>query len=135
MKKKRIVLHFPKELVDKPIIYRLIKDFDLSFNIMKAQVDPNQEGLMVLELSGNDEAYKKGIAYLKDTGVGLQLLSQDVLMNKDKCVDCSVCVPLCPTQALVKNLENYEVEFNKDKCIACGICVHACPYQAIKISF
>lgn len=135
MKTKRIVLHFPKDLVDKPIIYHLIKDYNLTFNIMKAQVDPNEEGLMVLELSGEDSSFKQGIEYLKKTGVGLQPLSQDVSMDRNKCVDCSVCVPLCPTQALVKNKESYIVEFDKNKCIACEICVHACPYKAMTISF
>ena len=50
---KRIVLRFPKRMVDRPIIYRLVKDFDLEFNILKASITPEQEGLMVLELKGN----------------------------------------------------------------------------------
>jgi hypothetical protein len=49
---KRIVLHFPHRLVDQPIVYKLVKDFDLQFNILKAYVTPQEEGLMVLELSG-----------------------------------------------------------------------------------
>ncbi len=27
---KRVVLHFPKRMVDEPILYRLIKDYDLA---------------------------------------------------------------------------------------------------------
>ncbi|UCC96223.1 MAG: NIL domain-containing protein, partial [Candidatus Omnitrophota bacterium] len=46
---QKIVLHFPSNLVDKPIIYKLSKDFDLEFNILKAFVNPKEEGLMVLE--------------------------------------------------------------------------------------
>jgi ABC-type methionine transport system ATPase subunit len=45
---KKIVLRFPKRLVDRPIVYRLVKDFDLEFNILKASVTPEQEGLLVL---------------------------------------------------------------------------------------
>jgi len=47
---KRIVLHFPKRMGDRPIIYRLIKDYDLEFNILKALITPEDEGLMVLAL-------------------------------------------------------------------------------------
>ncbi|MFC2057068.1 NIL domain-containing protein, partial [Chloroflexota bacterium] len=64
---KRIVLHFPKRLVDRPIVTRLIKDFNLDFNILKASVTPDEEGLLVLELSGQQEDYDKGISYLTKT--------------------------------------------------------------------
>ncbi len=135
MEKKRIVLHFPRQLVDKPIVFRLVKDFNLEFNILKAEVNPKEEGLLVLELKGNDDDFKRGIEYLKEEGVGVQPLSKDVFMDKDKCVACGVCVPLCPTQALVVNSGNFEVDFIKERCIACGICIKACPYGAMAISF
>lgn len=135
MGKIRIVLRFPKDLVDRPIVYRLVKDFNLEFNILKAEVNPREEGLLVLELKGDDEEYKRGIEYLKKEGVSVQPLSQDVSMDREKCVDCTVCVALCPTEALIRNVENKEVEFIKEKCIACGICLRACPYGAMKINF
>ena len=47
---KKIVLRFPQNLVDQPIICRLVKDFDLEFNILRASVTPEEEGLLVLEL-------------------------------------------------------------------------------------
>ena len=43
---KRIVLRFPKRMVERPIIYRLVKDYDLEFNILKASITPEQEGLL-----------------------------------------------------------------------------------------
>ncbi len=135
MKKIKIVLHFPHESIDQPIVYHLVKDYDLELNILKAEINPKEEGVMVLELTGDDESYKKGIDYLRSVGLKVQLLSQDVSMDEDKCVDCTICVPLCPTQALVKDPETAQVSFIKEKCIACGICVPACPYGAMKIQF
>ncbi|MBN2121267.1 MAG: 4Fe-4S binding protein [Candidatus Omnitrophica bacterium] len=132
--KKRVVLHFPTGLVDKPIVYRLVKDFDLEFNILKAEVNPKEEGVLVLEIKGDDQNYKKGLAYLKSSGVKTQSLSEDVAMDKNKCVDCTVCIPLCPTQALEQNPKTLEVNFIQEKCIACGICIKACPYAAMSIS-
>ena len=52
---KRIVLHFPRRLVDRPIVSRLVRDFNLDFNILKASVTPDEEGLLVLELPGDSE--------------------------------------------------------------------------------
>ncbi|OPX30530.1 MAG: (Fe-S)-binding protein [Candidatus Omnitrophica bacterium 4484_171] len=135
MEKRRIVLRFPKSLVDKPIVFRLVKDFNLEFNILKAEVNPKEEGVLILELKGEDDAFNKGVNYLKKEGVSVQPLSQDVSMDKEKCVSCGVCVPLCPTEALVKNPDTLEVDFIKEHCIACGICIKACPYGAMRIEF
>ena len=55
---KRIVLHFPRRLVDRPIVYRLVKDYDLEFNILKAFFTQEEEGLMVLEISGEQNDYE-----------------------------------------------------------------------------
>ena len=69
---KRIVLHFPRRLVDRPIVCRLVKDYDLEFNILKASVTPEEEGLLVLELSGKQKEYDEGIRYLTEAGVKIQ---------------------------------------------------------------
>ena len=132
---ERIVLHFPHRLVDQPIVYKLVKEFDLQFNILKAYVTPQEEGLMVLELSGDKENYDKGVAYLKKCGVKIQPLSKDVIRNEVKCTDCGVCVPICPTGALAVDPMTRKVHFYKNKCIACELCIKACPTRAMEIHF
>lgn len=132
---KRIVLHFPHRLVDQPIIYRLVKEFDLQFNILKAYVTPQEEGLMVLELTGEKENYEKAIAYLKKSGVKIQPLSKDIIRNEKQCTHCGVCVPICPVDALVVDKETRKVNFDKDKCIACELCIKVCPTRAMEIHF
>lgn len=132
---KRIVLHFPHRLVDQPIVYKLVKDYDLKFNILKAYVTPQEEGLMVLELSGEDNNFNQGIVYLESCGVKIQPLSQDVIRNETKCTDCGVCVPICPTGALVVDLLTRKVHFYDNKCIACELCVKVCPTRAMEVHF
>ena len=132
---ERIVLHFPNRMVDQPIVYRLVKEFDLQFNILKAYVTPREEGLMVLELTGDKENYDKGIAYLKKCGVKIQPLSKDVIRNEVKCTDCGVCVPICPTEALEVDKITRKVQFYKNKCIACELCIKVCPTRAMEIHF
>jgi len=87
---KRIVLHFPKRVVERPIVCRLAKDYDLEFNILKALVTPEEEGLLVLELSGEQKEYDKGIRYLTETGVRIQSLSQNVIPTRK---DAPIAVP------------------------------------------
>jgi len=135
MVSKRIVLHFPRRLVDQPIIYKLVKELDLQFNILKAFVTPQEEGLMVLELSGKRENFDKGIEYLQSCGVRIQSLSQDVIRNEEKCTNCGVCVPICPTEALVVDPVTRKVLFYNKKCIACELCVKICPPRAMEVHF
>ncbi|MDP8293031.1 MAG: 4Fe-4S binding protein [Candidatus Orphnella occulta] len=133
MKKKRIVLHFPHKLIDKPIAYHLVKDYDLVFNILQAKITPNEKGLMVLELSGCDKGYAQGIKFLQQQGIKVETLSKDVRRNDKRCTQCGVCVGVCPTGALYVNRENMEVIFDIEKCIACELCVPACPPRAVEV--
>jgi len=132
---KRIVLHFPKRLTDRPIVHRLIKDYDLELNILKALITQQEEGLMVLELKGKQENYDKGIRYLTANGVRIQSLSQDVIRNEERCTHCGACVTVCPTGAFELNLATRYVEFDNEKCLACGLCILACPPRAMEVHF
>ncbi|UCE97629.1 MAG: 4Fe-4S binding protein [Dehalococcoidia bacterium] len=132
---KKIVLHFPSRLVDQPIVYRLIKEYDLSFNILKASVIPDEEGLLVLELSGEQSNYDKGIKYLTKTGVKIQSLSQNVLRNESRCTHCGACITICPTNAFELDKISRQVIFINEKCIACGLCIKACPPRAMELHF
>ena len=132
---ERIVLKFPKRVVDQPVICRLVKEYDLEFNILKAYITPQEEGLLVLELKGEEENYRKGVNYLKKTGVQVQLLSSDIVRNDARCTHCGVCISICPTDALVIDSVTRKVNFNNEKCIACELCVTACPVRAMEISF
>ncbi len=132
---KKIVLHFPQRMVDQPIVFRLVKDFDLKFNILKASVTPQEEGLMVLELSGKSEQYERGVAYLRSCGVKIQPLSKDVVRNEARCTDCGVCVPICPVHALKVDPKTREVHFLNKKCIACEFCIKICPTRAMELHF
>jgi len=132
---KRIVLHFPRQLVNRPIVSRLVKDFDLDFNILKASITPEEEGLLVLELIGEQKDYNQGIKYLTDSGVIIQALSQDIVRNEERCTQCGACVTICPTGAFELNLATREVAFHNEKCIACGICLTARPPRAMEVHF
>lgn len=122
-------------MVEQPIISRLVKEYNLEFNILKAYVTPKEEGLLVLELMGEEEDCEKGIDYLSKIGLNIQPISQDVVRNEEKCTHCGVCVTVCPVGALVVDPKTRKILFHNDKCIVCELCVPACPPRAMEIHF
>ena len=135
MAKKRIVLTFPPSLVSQPITYHLVKDYDLTFNIMRGVITPDEEGRLVISLSGNKKSLDEGIEYLKRQGINVESLAHDIKWHENKCTHCTACIPACPTEAMSVNRETMEVSFNKEKCIACELCISICPFKALAINF
>ena len=135
MVSKRIVLTFPHNLLDQPIVYKLVKEYDLVFNILQAKITPKEEGLMVLELKGKKENYAHGVKYLTSLGVKIQPLSQDVTRDDVRCTHCGACISICPTEALYIDKKTMKVIFDSEKCIACELCVKACPPRAMIVKF
>ena len=135
MPKKRVVVTFPKSLVGQPNIYRLIKDYDLVVNILRAQILPEEEGKVVMELEGTKENIEMGLKYLRQQAVSVTLLGRDIEINKNKCVDCGACTAVCTSKALSLDKGTWELKFNRDKCVLCGLCVPACPLRVINVTF
>ncbi len=130
---KRIVLKFPPKLVEQPIVYKLVKEYDLVFNILRARVTPKEEGELVIELQGKKQNYADGLKYLNSIGVTIQPLSQDITRDDQRCTHCGACVTICPTDALYLDKKTMNVIFDPEKCIACELCIKACPPRAMKI--
>jgi ferredoxin len=133
MIKRKLVLSFPESIVTKPITYRLVKEFNLEFNILRAEITPDMEGKMLIELKGDKDKIDQSIKYLSDTGVSVQEAAKDIIIDKNLCVDCGVCTSICITQALSLDNKNYKLKFDKEKCILCELCLNCCPVSAIKV--
>jgi ferredoxin len=112
-----------------------VKDFNLEFNILKASVTPGQEGLLVMELTGEQRSYDKGVKYLTEAGVKIQSLSQDVVWDESRCTHCGACITLCPTGAFSLEPETRKVSFDHAKCVVCELCIKACPPRAMELYF
>ena len=135
MVSKRIVLHFPAQLVNQPIVSNLVRRYDLEFSILKAYVTPDEEGLLVLEITGTEQACERGQEYLADVGVSVQPLSQDISRNDEQCIHCGGCIPSCPSGALSVVRPDMTIAFDNEKCIACALCIKACPTRAMELHF
>lgn len=133
---KRIyVLHFNQNNYDKPIVYQLIKNYDLVVNILRAVILPRKESYLVLEIVGDEVLIEQGLTYLKESGVEAESIRKSVKRNEDICTSCGACTAICPTGALYIERPSMKVLFAPENCSACGLCVNVCPPRAMEVNF
>lgn len=135
MAEARVVFHYPKGLIDAPIVSRVARQFDLDFNILRANITPDSEGLLVLELTGEADEVSRALDWAREQGVTIQALEKDVVRDEERCTQCGACVTICPTPALRTDPDRLEVVFDADECVACELCVPACPSRAMTVAF
>jgi ferredoxin len=115
------------------VVCNLQRKFDLSFNILKADISPRHEGTMTLEVSGREDEFHKGIGYLKENGVRITPVAHKIFRDDESCVHCGVCTAMCPTDALRLDTETLMIVFDVDKCSACGMCTRVCPVKCMTL--
>jgi ferredoxin len=103
--------------------------------MLKAQIFPRKEGLMVMELRGNRKDYERGLQYLKDIGVIVESIAQGIRRDEERCYQCGACTAVCPTGALHIKRPEMEVLFDSERCSACELCVKTCPARAMIVLF
>ena len=133
---KKIYLYFPKSETEKPIVYRLVKDFNLIINIFRAKVTPEEEGYLSLDVTGEAEDIERAFAYLSTLELVIHAGNKGLHWDENRCIHCGACVVHCPTGALaVSNDETRAIQFSEDLCVECHACIGACPYGACTASF
>ncbi|MBN2140101.1 MAG: 4Fe-4S binding protein [Desulfovibrionaceae bacterium] len=131
--RKIVYLTFPPEVSGRPVVCNLARQYDLSFNILRSDISPRQEGTMTLEISGLEANFHRGVRYLKDSGVRITPVAQKIFRDEEACIHCGVCTAMCPPGALSLDRKTRRVLFDVDKCSACGFCTRVCPVQAMVV--
>ena len=76
--KKRVKLTFPPELIKEPVIFTMAKQFNVIPNIRRARITETV-GEMILELAGEESELERGMNYLKERGVEVELVEGDIV--------------------------------------------------------
>ncbi|MBC7108853.1 MAG: 4Fe-4S binding protein [Methanomassiliicoccales archaeon] len=132
MVKKKYLLSFTPAIVNEPLTYKMIKEYDLLVNILRAEVS-ERGGRLLIEVEGKPSQMNKGISFLKDAGVEVRELNEYVNRDEDRCTDCGACLSICPADAFEMDKQTWKVLFKGDRCIACGLCIDTCPPRAMKL--
>ena len=133
---KKLMLFFPKCECEKPIIYHLVKDHNLVVNVYRAKVTPEEEGYLVLDVTGTEKDIQKGMDFVKTFNGTINYTGKGVTWDKERCTHCGHCVVHCPTGALyIADEATREVGYQEAKCIECLACIRVCPYAACASTF
>lgn len=127
-------IRYPKDISDKPTIYRLIKEYDVEVNILRADILPQREGILIIEMAGTASNISDGLDYLKKLGVLIERLATRIHRDDQRCFQCGACTGVCPVGALYIRREDMAVLFDADKCTGCSQCVLICPVRAMEMS-
>lgn len=76
--KRRVKLTFPQNLIKEPVIFTMAKQYEVMPNIRRARITENV-GEMILELEGSEENVEKGLHWLSERGIEVELVEGDII--------------------------------------------------------
>lgn len=71
--KKKLVLTFPEQILNEPLLYTMARNFAVAFNIKGAMLNQTP-AVMALELDGDPAEIERAVAYLGEKGVRVEVI-------------------------------------------------------------
>jgi L-aspartate semialdehyde sulfurtransferase ferredoxin len=75
---QRLFVSFPEPLVPRPMVYELVKRFDVIPNIRRADVE-DHSGWMILELGGQPASCEAAVNWLREQGCVVDDMQGDII--------------------------------------------------------
>ena len=76
--KEKFYLTYPPSLIKEPILYLLVKKFDIVTNVRGANVS-NDMGLIALEIEGTQEQIDRAVEWLRGQGITVEPIEKNVI--------------------------------------------------------
>ena len=76
--KEKFYLTYPPALIKEPLIYLLIKKFDIIPNIRGANVS-DEMGLLAMEIEGAQDDIDRAITWLREQGVTVEPIEKNII--------------------------------------------------------
>ena len=78
MARRRVHLTFPEQLITRPVIHAMGKQFEVVTNISRANVE-QRTGWVILEIEGSEEEIDRAVEYARDLGVEVGEVNGDIV--------------------------------------------------------
>lgn len=132
---QKIILTFPSALSGEPIIYELIRTYDIKVNILKAEIQPGQTGSLLVELDAESDKLEQAKAFFTSQGITTNPVASRISYDESRCIQCGNCASACFAGALRITPPEWHLQFDPEKCIACKLCLKSCPLHLFSIQF
>lgn len=129
---KKFKITFDEANVQDSVAYILVSEFDLKPNVLKAEIDGDGSGVMIVSLVGDEEKLLAAEKRLKEAGFCVGI-TKHIDRDESLCWHCGACTSICPAYSFTVDEETKEVLLDSSKCIACGACVNACSVHALSL--
>ena len=104
------------------LVEKMIKDITAYMELKAYRTIGDMQGAVLGKLVSFDDALAT---------YGLTRGKITAAVEKEKCIGCGICEPLCNWGALA--LVDDFLEISTDKCEGCGLCVCGCPESALRL--
>jgi len=78
MATRKVMLKYPEHLIQEPVLFKMVRQFDVMPNIRRARVT-DTVGEIALELEGSPENLERGVKFLEEQGVDVEPNEGDVV--------------------------------------------------------
>jgi len=72
---KKVRLTIPKDQLNQPLIYKLIRYFDLETNILEAHIS-QESGWLIMLVQGDPDWIQKGLEWVIEQGVLVEMMDE-----------------------------------------------------------
>ena len=72
---KKVRLTIPKNQLNQPLIYKLIRYFDLETNILEAHIS-QESGWLIMLVQGDPDWIQKGLEWVVEQGVLVEVMDE-----------------------------------------------------------
>ena len=115
------------------VTYTLVSEFNLKPNVLKAVIDGDGSGYMLVSIVGDEDIINKSMDRVREIGFSVRELTGHIFHDREKCWSCGACVSLCHTKSLYHDAKTMEVFLETKNCIGCGSCINGCAVKAIQL--
>lgn len=133
---RKYVLDYSAETTSEPLLWHIVKTWDIKINILRAEISAGQEGNLLVEMEQEDEeVLEKAVVWLESRGVSCVSVSKRLSWDEEACIDCGSCTGVCFSGALSMDRVSWELVVDSERCTACGLCVPSCPMACFSLDF
>jgi len=126
----KLLLRVGRDYISRPVLAEVILETGVEISIEVAKIG-GVSGELIVKIP--DENSREVIKQLEARNVEVLTLDRGITKDDDECVDCGVCVSVCPVGAL-RYRQDWSVELDESRCVRCGVCVETCPQRALELT-